>query len=359
MPTGPAAPRAAPPPALGLRETPGLPVLAVCAALVALAGAAPAPGMPLLVEKVTGPETCVECHLDQIQVWKRTVHNKTFRELPRQPETEAMLVKLGLAKIKGEKQCQDCHFTGQIIDEQYQTASGVSCESCHGAAADWAKTHGDYGHGRTAATEPPEHRTARLTQADAHGMLGPRTLHAISKTCYDCHIVPDERIVNVGGHPAASPGFSLLTWLQGEVRHNIPREGDKINPEAPLPRRRLLFVLGSILETEHCFRAVAAATERGEFALVQARRADAARQLLEKIHTLAPTPGLAEIVAVAKSARLRLNNRAELLAAADRLAQLGRAFADSTDGENLAGLDPLLPGPDQYKGKPHDPRAAP
>jgi hypothetical protein len=318
---------------------------------------AAARGVPLVAEKVVGPETCVECHLDQIQAWKRTAHNRTFRELPRRPETEAMLIKLGLSRVKGEKLCQDCHFTGQIIDGQYHTVSGISCESCHGAAADWYKTHGDYGHGRTAATEPPGHRAARLAQADASGMLGPRTLHALGKTCYDCHIVPDEKIVNVGGHPAASPGFSLLAWSQGEVRHSIPREGEKVNPEAPLPRRRLLFVVGAILETEHCFRAVAAATERGEFALVLARRADAARRLLEQIHALAPTPGLAEIVAVAKAARLRLNNRAELLAAADRLARLGRAFTEGTDGEKLAGLDPLLPGPDQYRGRPHDPRA--
>ena len=324
-----------------------------------LALACPAAGAPLVVEKVAGPETCVECHLDQIQVWKRTVHNRTFRELTRQPETEAMLVKLGLSKIKGEKQCQDCHFTGQIIDEQYQTVSGISCESCHGAAADWLKTHGDYGPGRTAATEPPEHRAARLAQADAQGMLGPRTLHALSKTCYDCHVVPDEKIVNLGGHPAVSPDFNLVTWSQGEVRHSIPREGEKVNPEAPLPRRRLLFVLGSILEAEYCFRAVAGATERGDFALTLARRADAARQMLEKIHALTAAPALAEIVAVAKAARLRLNNRDELLAAADRLARLGRTFMESADGEKLAGLDSLLPGPDQYKGKVHDLRAAP
>ncbi len=355
MPPGPAAPRAASPPAIGLRDAPDVPAALLLSVLAALCLAVPAAAAPLVAEKVAGPETCVECHLDQIQVWKRTVHNRTFRELPRQPETEAMLLKLGLSKIKGEKQCQDCHFTGQIIDEQYQTVSGISCESCHGAAADWYKTHGDYGPGRTAATEPPEHRAARLAQADAQGMLGPRTLHALGKTCYDCHIVPDEKIVNAGGHPAASPGFSLLTWSQGEVRHSIPREGDKVNPEAPLPRRRLLFVLGAILEVEYCLRAVAAATERGEFALTLARRAEAARQLLEKIQAAAPTPAIAEIVAVAKSARLRLNNRAELLAAADQLARLGRAFADGTDGEKLAGLDPLLPGPDQYKGKVHDP----
>jgi hypothetical protein len=326
------------------------PARAGCLAAV-LAPALPA--APLAVEKVVGPETCVECHVDQLQVWKQTKHHKTFRQLPPRPETAAMLVKLGLEKVKGEKQCQDCHFTGQLIDEQYQTVSGISCESCHGAAADWAKTHGDYGHGVTVDKEPPAHRAERQARADAAGMLGPRRLHAIANTCYECHILTDEKIVNLGGHPAGSPGFNLVAWSQGEVRHSVPREGDKINPEAPLPRRRLMFVLGAILETEHCVRAVAAATERADFALTQARRGDTARQLLEKIHALAPLPELGEIVAAAKAARLRLNNRAELLAAADRLARLGRTFGERVTGDQLAALDPLLPAPDQYKGTPH------
>jgi hypothetical protein len=324
-----------------------------------LAAAHAAGAAPLVTEKVAGPETCVECHIDQIQVWKRTAHNKTFRQLPPKPETEAMLVKLGLGRFKGEQSCAHCHFTEQIIDEQRLATAGVSCESCHGAGRDWAKTHGDYGPGLTADTEPPAHRAARQAQADAAGMLGPRTIHALVATCYECHILTDEKIVNLGGHPAGSPGFNLLTWSQGEVRHGVPRTGDKIIPEAPLPRRRLLFVLGGILEVEHCFRAVAQATERAPFALTQARRADAARQLLGKIHTLAPTPELGEIVAVAKAAALRLNNRAALLAAADKIGALGREFAARTSGEQLAGVDPLLPGPDQYRGQPHNPQAAP
>jgi hypothetical protein len=321
------------------------------AALGATLTAAPA---PLPADKVAGPETCVECHLDQIQVWKPTAHNRTFRELPKKPATEDMLIKLGLEKFKGEKQCQDCHFTGRIIDDQYQTAAGISCESCHGAAQDWAKTHGDYGPGKTAETESAEHRAARLAQADAVGLIGPRQLHAMGTKCYECHILTAEKIVNVGGHPAGSPGFNLLTWSQGEVRHSVPRTGDKTNPEAPLPRRRLLFVLGCILETEFCFRAVAEATGRVPFGVTQARRADAARQMLEKIHAAAPMPELAEIVAVARGVALRLNNREALLAAADRLRALGRAFAERVKGEQLAGVDPLLPGPGQYRGKPHD-----
>jgi hypothetical protein len=332
-------------------------LLAAVGATLALPGRA-AP-LPLAADKVTGPETCVECHINEIEVWKRTIHNKTNRELPKKPETAEMLQKLGLTKVKGEAQCRDCHFLGREVEGQYETLAGIACESCHGAAADWVKTHGEYGQGFTAETEPPERRHARLAQAAAAGLRGPRQLYDLGASCYGCHILNEEQIVNTGGHVAGSPEFNLLTWSQGEVRHHIPRTGDKVNPPAPLARRRLLFVVGCILETEYSFRAVAQATTRAAFGLTQARRADAARKRLESIQAVAPTPELAEITAIAMATGLRLNNRTELVAAADKIAALGRSLAARATGDELAGVDPLLPGPEKFQGTPFDPLAAP
>jgi hypothetical protein len=309
--------------------------------------------------KVTGPEACVECHVEEIEVWKHTVHNKTYRELPRRPETAEMLRRLGLGKVTAERQCQDCHFLGKIIDDEYQNVAGIACESCHGAAVDWVKTHGDYGQGVTPATESAAHRAARRAQAAASGLISPDQLYTLGAACYECHILADEKIANVGGHVAGSAGFNLLTWSQGEVRHTIPRTGRKTNSEATPDHRRILFVVGCILETEYCFRAVAQATEKAAFGITQARRADAARQLLEKINGLAPTPGLTGIIAVARATGLRLNNRAELIAAADKIAALGRAFTAQVTAGQLAGIDALLPGPELYKGKPYQPDVAP
>ena len=315
--------------------------------------ATPPPG------KVTGPEACVECHVEEIEAWKRTVHNKTYRELPRRPETTAMLLKLGLGKVTAEPQCRACHFLGKIIDDEDQNVAGIACESCHGAASDWVKTHGDYGQGITAETETAAHRAARRAQAAAAGLVDPGQLYTLGAACYECHILADEKTVNVGGHVAGSAGFNLLTWSQGEVRHTIPRTGRKTNPEATPAHRRKLFVVGCILETEYCLRAVAQATEKAAFGVTQAHRADAARQLLEKIQGLAPTPGLAGIIAVARATGLRLNHRAELIAAADKIASLGRAFTAQVTGEQLAGMDALLPGAELYKGKPYQPDVAP
>ena len=321
--------------------------LLVSLALPGLAGAA------TRAEKVTGPESCTECHVEEIEAWKHTKHRKTLNELPRRPETAAMLLRLGLTKVKGEQQCQDCHFLGKIIDDEYQTVAGIACESCHGAAQDWLKTHGDYGKGVTQATESAEHRLARRAQAVASGMITPDNLYTLGAACYECHIVADEKITNLGGHISGSAGFNLLTWSQGEVRHTILHTGNKSNPEATPEHRRELFVIGCILETEFCFRALARATEKAGFGVTQARRADAARQLLEKIQGLAPTPELAEIVAVARATGLRLHNAGALTVAAEKIATLGRAFATRVTGTQLAGIDGLLPGPELYKGKPY------
>ena len=316
-------------------------------ATVLPAGAAPRP------DQVGGPESCAECHIQEIEAWKQSVHFKTFNELHRKPETAAMLARLGLSRIKHEPKCMDCHYLNRLEDDAIKATSGVSCESCHGAGRDWAATHGDYGKGITKLTESAEHRRARLAQALGAGMIVRENLYALGASCYQCHVLSDEKLVNVGGHPPASEGFNLLTWSQGEVRHTILHTDNRANPEATPEQRRRLYVLGLILETEYGFRAVAGATEKADFGLTLARRTDTARKQLEKIQALAPTPELAAIVAVAQATRLRLNNAAELNAAAEKLSELGRGFAAKVTGEQLAGIDALVPAATQYRGKPY------
>jgi hypothetical protein len=320
-------------------------------------------GLPLVaapvVERVMGPEACAECHIQEIETWKLSVHFKTFSKLPARPETAVMLGKLGLGRIKHERQCMECHFLNKLVEAELTAVAGITCESCHGGSRDWATTHGDYGKGVTKATETAEHRDQRRAQALAAGMIYPDNLYALGSNCYGCHIMNDEKIVNLGGHSASTASFNLLTWSQGEVRHTILHTGNKANPEATPEHRRRLYVLGVILETEFCFRAVARATEKANYGVTLARRADAARKLLGKIQGLAPTPQLAAIVGVAQATGLRLNNAAELTRAAEQLAGLGRAFAAEVTGEQLAALDPLLPGPELYQGKPFQVAGAP
>jgi Zn finger protein HypA/HybF involved in hydrogenase expression len=304
-------------------------------------------------DKVGGPESCAECHFEEIEAWKKSAHNRTFNELHRKPDTAAMLARLGLSKIKTERQCMECHYLNRQEDGALQATNGISCESCHGAGQDWAKTHGDYGEGVTKITESAGHRNRRRAEAVLAGMITPDNLYALGASCYQCHVMNDEKIVNVGGHPPLSDGFNFLTWSQGEVRHTMLRTDYKANPEATPAHRRRLFVLGLILEVEYGLRAVARASERGAFGLTIARRTDAARRQLEAIQSLAPTAELGAIVPVAQGAALRLNNAAALAAAADKISALGRQFAEHVTGEQLAGIDQLVPDATQYRGKVH------
>jgi hypothetical protein len=253
--------------------------------------------------------------------------------------------------MKTEPACLACHYLAKAGAEATQLVA-VSCESCHGAGADWIKVHADYGVGGKKETESADHRAARRAAAIAGGMIAPEDVYSLGRNCYECHVLQDEKLVNAGGHLAGSAGFNLLAWTQGEVRHNVLGEAHHENPEATPDNKRRLLAVGWILETEYCFRATARATEKATFGVTYARRADAARKMLEKIQALAPTPQLAAILEVARPVGLKLNNAAELTAAADRLGPLGRAFATEVTGAQLAALDALLPTPDTYKGTP-------
>ena len=305
------------------------------------------------LDKIGGPASCAECHLQEIEAWKLTVHFKTLNTMNRRPEAAAITTKLGLKGMKSEGRCVACHYTSELIDGQGQVTTGISCESCHGAGADWVNVHGNYGKGVTKATESAEHRTTRRTTAVANGMLNPDNLYVVGANCYSCHLLDDEKLVNGGGHSLGSPGFDLLTWSQGEVRHTILSHDNKANPAATPARRRELYVVGCILETEFTFRVLARATEKAPFGLNSARRADAARKQLEKIQSLAPTPELIPIIAIAQAAGLRLKNAAALTAAADQISTLGHEFAARVTGDRLAGIDILLPDQSHDKGTPY------
>lgn len=327
--------------------------LLFAALLALLLASGRASGAPPRPDKVGGPESCAECHIQEIEVWKMTAHFRAFNEVHRRPEAAAIQAKLGIGSMRQQQQCMECHYLNRQVDQKLSPASGVACESCHGAGQDWAQTHGDYGRGMKKETETEAHRLARVTQAVNAGMIRVDNLYALGAACYGCHIANDEKLVNVGGHSVASPGFNLLTWYQGEVRHTVMRNNGTANPDATPAHRRRLFVLGVILETEFGFRAVARATENANYGRTLAKQTDVARKLLEKIQGLAPTPELAAIVGVASPVKLQLNHAAELNQVADRIGALGREFAAKVTGEQLAGMDALVPDATQYRGKPY------
>ncbi len=298
--------------------------------------------------KVVGSQKCGECHKYEVEAWKLTPHFATFDSMHKSPEGQKIATAMGIKRVKSESLCLTCHYTVQKKGGEPEPISGVSCESCHGAAADWVNIHND----------KKVSKEERKTKSEAAGMIRPEDLYAVAANCYQCHLVPNEKLVNVGGHAAGSKDFELVSWSQGMVRHNflLPdgTEG-KVNKEGDANHKRLMFVTGAILDLEYSLRGVASATEKATYGITMAQRAATMKKKLDAIQKTAPTDELAAIIAAANGATLKLNNKDELTAAADKVAELGKKFGSTVTGDKLAGLDAVLAKPEQYRGKPFTP----
>lgn len=306
-------------------------------------------------DKVVGSGECGECHKKEVEAWRNTHHYTTFNELARKTDARTIAKKLGIKRIKNESECVNCHFTEKNNDGDVEAISGISCESCHGAAKDWMDIHNDYG-GKDVKKEQEtaEHKKMRIDQSVSAGMISPSDIYQLANNCYQCHLVPKETLVNQGGHKAGSP-FELVSWSQGEVRHNyFSSASGEENPEAPIERKRMLYILGDALELEHALRAIAKAKEKAEYAVTMAKRVKLAVLRLERIAGAINSAEVKQLIDAGKSAKLKLNNEAELSASADQVAKIAKSLAQKYNGSEFAGLDSLLPGHSDYKGSPND-----
>jgi len=302
--------------------------------------------------KIVGPSECAECHKLTARVWQQTHHFQTFREMPRSKKANEISRKMGLKRIKADSLCLNCHFTTVVKDGERDPIAGVSCESCHGPAAGYLKRHGEFSGHKKKEQESAKERAKRWADSEAGGMIRPHMTYSLAKNCVNCHTVPQEKLVNTGGHPAGS-SFELVSWLEGEVRHNVWYNEGKSNPEASPERKRILFVVGLAVELETALRAVGEATHKAKYAVAMAKRAQlAARRFQRVAQTLADVPEIQAIIQAAKGAQLKLNNRGQLNQVADVVARNAMAISDNYDGSTFAALDSLIPGPDMYKGKP-------
>ncbi len=303
--------------------------------------------------KIVGADKCGECHKSEVEAWRQTHHFNTFNEMHRTDAAKEIAAKLGIKRMKAGSLCLTCHYTTQISGEKTKAVSGVSCESCHGAAKDWINIHNDYG-GKdvTAENEPAEHRTQRLAKSAEAGMIHPTDIYAVAENCYQCHTVPHEELVDVGGHTAGSD-FELVAWSQGEVRHNYARGNTNKTP--PQDRLRVLYVIGRALDLEYGLRGVAIAKGKKVYAKTMAKRTARAAKKLEAV--LAAYE-ISEVIAMLDALprrdngklKLRPNAETEMNAAADAVAAQARKFAKSYDGSKLSAIDALLPKADAYKG---------
>ncbi len=300
--------------------------------------------------KVLGRETCVECHEPMVKAWETTHHFLSFQAgfggkppMHRSPEAKDILKKMSLRSAK-RGECITCHYTGQASSSgRVRTISGTSCESCHGGAKDWNKIHSD-----------GKNNPNALADAQKLGMIRPHQTYAVGANCFECHTVPNEKLVNVGGHTAGSD-FELVAWSQGEIRHNLQKSEGKSNPAASTERQLEMFVLGKVLNLEYGLRGLAASKEDGTYAKSMTARISAAQKAVTDLAGKTSEPTLQKIAGLVKTGDLKPNNEAALLAVAEAIRTEGLALQESGALKKLDALKGSLPAAGDYKGKAYQP----
>ncbi len=298
-----------------------------------------------------GPEQCVDCHSGVHSIWEESTHYVTYEELASSDRGLDIAEAMGIDDIEGiDGECVGCHFTlvGES-DDDLEPIAGISCESCHGAALDWYETHGEYP-GEGPESESPAQKEARIAAAEEAGMIRPAHIDAIAANCLGCHTVPNEKLVNVGGHTAGSD-FELVSWSQGEVRHNVFWNDGEDNAEASAERKRVLYIVGLATDLQFSLLALGKATEDGDYLAAMQQRVSNALAQLEQANSAKELPELNSIIAVAKSAPLTVGSQDALQEVANSIGTQVSKFATGYDGSALAAIDSLIPTDKRYSDK--------
>jgi len=201
-----------------------------------------------------GSKVCQECHKSEHAVWEKTKHAASFRDLHRNAKVADILAAVGGDKnIRRNALCTQCHYTMEQADASSPATarSGVSCESCHGAASDWVKIHNDYGGPDVKReTEPAAHRDERIRKSIAAGMRRPESPYDLAANCLNCHSLARSTVdgATIGkmlaaGHPI-NADYELVKYSQGTVRHRFYPPDMTVNAEMKPAELARFFVAG-------------------------------------------------------------------------------------------------------------------
>lgn len=315
-------------------------------------------------QKIVGPDgandnACSKCHAAEYEAWQNTHHFTTFKERHQTPEAKEIITRMGFKSMKRQDECRQCHYTSVVTDDKLVPTWGVTCESCHGPAAEWVGVHNKAGGDPAAAVlkwgtgkdQPPAQKAARLKAAQEKGMISSQMIYEIATNCFGCHTVPDETLVNKGGHRAGSD-FDLVAWSQGEVRHNFADSSgapDHPTNRAATPEQlRRLYVVGAMVDLQFSLRNLANVKEKGgDYEKAMVDRVNRIRAKVAGALALVDIPELADAVkAVPEKVDAATVIPPDL---ADKLATATKEFAAKNDGSKLGAIDTLIPK--QYMGK--------
>ncbi len=152
-------------------------------------------------------------------------HAQAFAVL-RNQRSQDMVRHLGLGPAHAETLCLRCHvhsgYDPKHLGPQFNPESGVSCESCHGAAQHWIDPH--Y---RSEWQQQPLAAKRKLGLADT------KTLGGRARTCIPCHVGAPDAEVN---HDLIAAGHPVLRFEFGTYLANLPAHWDVKRDMRPAAR---------------------------------------------------------------------------------------------------------------------------
>ncbi len=312
---------------------------------------------PMNPVDILGVESCAECHEEMADAWQSSAHARSFESLVGGEAAARMasILKISPFEIPMKDSCVRCHYTQEWMSSSVQPIEAVSCESCHGGGFDWIDEH----------NRKSLPRDERISRSTGLGMNHPASIYSITKTCYECHVVDDEQLVNMAGHPALSEGFEYLSWYSGEVSHNFMTEApDKVvkvhsekQKEIPQARRRMLYLTGKLQHVIFTLRALSRAKDppvdrQGNFimlpngnytyAVQHAMKLKSLEKDLKEVLRSVSIPQYSRALALIRGLDLKTGHSREMEAVAEQLSQLTEQFSTQFDGQRFAAIDPLL-----------------
>lgn len=318
-------------------------------------------------DRFIGAESCATsgCHgggtenRQQFTIWsRRDTHSKTFSTLTT-ARSARMSESLKIADPTRSTRCTTCHMPffevpAARFASQIKATEGVSCESCHGPAESWLRTH----------TRPDLSHEEKV----AAGVRDLRNLYVRANSCVACHQNVDADLLRAGhpelifeldGQSVSEPKHWRETgefrgpqaWLTGqavalrEVSWQLAgKAGDE---KAPMRWAGLLWLLQQTAGVDSSLPSLAGiSTEAKEGDFDQARqKADAlAKKSAESVWTparvqqaLLKLSGTREQFADGKTPAIIQARRAERLVLA-----LDRLVASLPDKATVRALQPPL-----------------
>lgn len=307
--------------------------------------------------KTVGVESCAECHEEIVDRWAESTHATSFETLIKTEAARriAEIVGIGTNEIPVNASCVRCHYTREFRHSAPITTESISCESCHGPARDWIDEH----------NKRSSPRSTRVANAGALGMRHPEKIYDMAKSCFECHVVDDEQLVNHTGHPALSDGFELLSWYSGETAHNfmISSSGRSVKKHSsqlqslPVDRKRMLFLTGKLLHLSQTLKVISRATDApvdgtGKFIILESGRPTfavqhsiQARQIakeLQQVQKLTAVPEIKQAIEIYEALSFKTGQAEVISKAADEIDSLAKAFTENRRGSDYAKIDPVL-----------------